>query len=70
MRAWRRAAITSPAFGPEEDAARADQVDRSVSALRSLPEEQCRAMALAALGGRRRVLVDADGRVWCTGRFS
>ena len=44
--------VTSPTFGPDDAAVRTDQVDRSVVALRSLPEEQCRALALAALGGR------------------
>ncbi|MCB1015347.1 MAG: sigma-70 family RNA polymerase sigma factor [Acidimicrobiales bacterium] len=44
--------LTSPAFGPDDAAVRTDEVDRSVTALRALPDEQRRALALAALGGR------------------
>lgn len=45
-------ALSSPAFGPADAAVHRDEVHRSVAALRALPEEQRRALALAALGGR------------------
>lgn len=44
--------LTSPAFGPAEAAVQSDEVERSVAALRSLPDEQRRALAFAALAGR------------------
>jgi RNA polymerase sigma-70 factor (ECF subfamily) len=44
--------LTSLAAGPAELAERGDEVGRAAEALRSLPDDQRRALVLAALGGR------------------
>lgn len=44
--------LTSPARGPAEGVVLDDEVGRVTEALRTLPEEQRRALVLAALGGR------------------
>lgn len=44
--------ILSGDLGPGDLAVHADEVDQAVEALRDLPEEQRRALVLAALGGR------------------
>jgi RNA polymerase sigma-70 factor (ECF subfamily) len=44
--------LTATAAGPEDRVVIEDDTRRAVAALRALPEDQCRALALAALAGR------------------
>jgi len=54
--------FTATPPGPEDRAVLGDETGRAVAALRSLPEDQRRALVLAALGGRTaREIGELDG---------
>ncbi len=54
--------LTATTPGPDDRAVLGDEMGRAVAALRALPEDQRRALVLAALGGRTaREIGEIDG---------